>query len=104
MRKNFRTYQLAIELYGVTLNLKLPKHLRDQFNRAAASIVLNIAEGCGRATAADQKRFYDIALGSLRECQAVLDLTSSAGSPEALLADKLGAHLYKLIRYVRARP
>ena len=43
-------------------------------------------------------RFYDIAFGSLRECQAVLDLAELSQSPTAELADTLAAHLYKLIR------
>ena len=33
-----------------------------------------IAEGSGKRTPQDQRRFYSIALGSLRECEAVLEL------------------------------
>lgn len=42
--------------------------------RAAASIVLNLAEGHGRLTRAEQARFTAIARGSALECLAVLDL------------------------------
>ena len=99
--KNFRTYQMAVELYRHTSQLTLPRHLRDQLSRASSSVVLNLAEGKGRATAADQRRFYEIAFGSLRECQAILDLCSSRELAAEQLADKVAAHLYKLIQNVR---
>ena len=40
-----------------------------QATRAAESIGTNIAEGCGRPTIADRKRFFAMAIGSLRETQ-----------------------------------
>ena len=96
--KAFRTYQIAVSFYRMSATLQLSRPLRDQFARASASIVLNLAEGSGRSSKADQKRFYDIAFGSLRECQAVLDLADLTQSPTAALADTLAAHLFKLIR------
>ena len=50
----------------------------------------------------DQHRFYVIALGSLRECQAILDLLPKAPQAVVKLADNLGAHLYRLIHSQRA--
>jgi len=64
------------------------------------SVALNLAEGSGRATKKDQKRFFDIAFASLRESQAVLDLGSSPPSQALECADKLAAHLYCLIKSV----
>ena len=72
--KNFRTYQLAVEFYKTTRSLNLRGDAKDQLSRAARSIVLNLAEGRGRSTLKDQKRFFHIAFGSLRECQALLTL------------------------------
>jgi four helix bundle protein len=95
--KNFRTYHLAVEFYRLCRTLKLPRELRDQLTRASSSIALNLAEGGARFSAADQRRFYRIAFGSLRESQAILALE---GQEEALLlekADSLAAHIYRLI-------
>jgi len=84
--------------------LELPRHLRDQLQRAASSIVLNLAEGSGRVSSKEQKRFYDIAFGSLRESQAILDLIENSPTQEAAkAADKLAAHLYKLLKYLERR-
>ncbi len=47
--------------------------LMDQLRRAALSVPLNIAEGVGRSTPADQARHYVIARGSAMECGAIFD-------------------------------
>lgn len=49
------------------------KNKRDQLERAAFSIMLNIAEGTGRFTRPDKKNFYTIARGSAFECVAIFD-------------------------------
>ena len=87
-----------VEFYHTVSLLKLPRHLKDQLSRAASSISLNLAEGSGRSTNKDQLRFYHIALGSLRECQAVLDLVDRDETEIRTRADILGAHLYRLIQ------
>ena len=51
--------------------------LRDQIDRASASILLNIAEGCGRFSRSDKAQFYLIARGSAMECAAALDVLLS---------------------------
>ena len=50
----------------------------------------------------DQHRFSSIALGSLRECQAILDFVPKAPMAVVKLADNLGAHLDRLIHSQRA--
>ena len=97
MLKNFRTYTIAVEFYRHTQGLKLPRHLKDQLDRASSSIVLNLAEGAGRQSFHDQKRFYTISFGSLRESQAILDLSPGASQKVRDCADKLAAHLYCLL-------
>jgi len=98
MLNQFRTYQLSIEFYRACSQLRLPRHLKDQMLRASSSITLNLAEGSAKPTKKDQMKFFFIAFGSLRECQAILSLYGQA-SPRILdLADHIGASLYKLTR------
>ena len=97
MLDNFRTYKLAVNFYRITTVIKLPRHLKDQLDRAASSIALNLAEGAGRFSRDDQKRFFHVAFGSLRECQAILEITGK-NSAAAQLADSLAAHIYMLIK------
>jgi four helix bundle protein len=98
MRRNFRTLERSVELYRLCKNLCLPRHLKDQLDRAASSVVLNISEGSGRETPKDQRRFYTMAMGSLRETQAILLLADKDTSDLSGKADCVGAHLYKLIK------
>lgn len=94
----FRTFNLAAEFYHVARTLKIPRELREQLVRAASSIALNLAEGRGKPTKADQVRFFHIAFGSLRECQAILSLAELTDSVAFQKLDILGAHLYRLIQ------
>jgi four helix bundle protein len=48
--------------------------VKDQIDRAATSIALNIAEGNGKYAPKDRCRFFDIAHGSALECAAALDV------------------------------
>ena len=47
---------------------------RDQLDRAATSIPLNLAEGNGKRSYPDRCRYFDIARGSTVECAACLDV------------------------------
>ncbi len=66
--------KFASEIY--TLTKKFPKEeqfgITAQLNRAAVSISLNIAEGEGRGSDADLRRFIQIAIGSLNEVVTIL--------------------------------
>ena len=94
--KNFRTYQLAKSFYLNCLRLKMRAYCKSQYERAMLSIVLNIAEGSGKPTSKDRRRFYSIAFGSLREVQALLDIHCYNTALE--MSDHLAATLYKLIQ------
>ena len=97
MRKNFRTFNLAVEFYQKSRNLRFRSYVKDQLHRAAHSIALNLAEGRGKRTVKDQKRFFHNALGSLRECQAILILEDMEGTELWILLDRLGGSLFRLI-------
>jgi len=72
--------------------------------RASSSVALNTAEGSGKRTPQDQSRFYGIALRSLRECTAILELERIENPELAKLIDQLGAILYTLSRNQTSKP
>lgn len=51
----------------------------DQFQRAALSVSLNLAEGNGRWHKAEKKNFFWIARGSVFECVPLLELLKRKG-------------------------
>lgn len=101
--KNFRTLELAIEFYKLTKGIKTPRHLNDQLKRAAASISLNLAEGNAKFSYKEKARIYQIAYGSLRECQAIFDLIELNDKTVQAKAKHLGSCLYRLIESTTIR-
>ena len=96
--KNFTTFNLAVEFYRLTQTLRIKAHLREQLLRASSSIALNLAEGRGKSGIKDQARFFQIAFGSVRECQAILILANLESSEQWIKLDCLAAHLFNLIK------
>ncbi len=94
--KTFRTYELACDFYLQLEGLKLTGHLRDQLLRAAASIPLNLAEGNAKSSVKEKKRFYQIAYGSFKECEAIFKISRTQHKDILNCANHLGACLYKL--------
>ncbi len=88
--REFRRMAMRLEVRG--------GGLRDQLDRASASVLLNCAEAVGRSGRRDQARLFAIARGSAYECLAILDLLESEegqrevlGQARRLLRRFLGA-------------
>ena len=103
-------YQMALDFMALADDVveQLPRgrgHLAYQLTRAATSIVLNIAEGAGKFSKADKRRFYQTSAGSTTESAAILDVcmrlrlidrdTHTNGKS---LLDRIMAMLVKLIK------
>ena len=75
--ETLQVYDMAMKFHIGAMTL-LPKrgypNLRDQLERASLSVVLNIAEGAGRQSLPDRRKFFTIAMGSLLESGALLDV------------------------------
>jgi four helix bundle protein len=100
-------YRAAIEYVGwayrLCNGLKGHRNAKDQLLRASQAIPLNIAEGNGKATGGDRRRYFEIARGSAMECAAVQDVLEVCGalSPRdnadaKRLLDRIVAMLTKL--------
>ena len=98
MLQRFRSYQLAVEFYRAARAQSAPRHLKDQLMRAASSVALNLSEGSAKSSNADRRRFYEMALGSCRECEAIVELLDPTSKPLKEPVDKLARHVYKLVR------
>ncbi len=96
MLKDFRSYQLALELYKKCEHIKAKAFLKDQLERASLSVVLNLTEGSARPSAKERVRFYAISYASLREVQALLEILEQKESLQ--MANQLGGMIYKLTK------
>lgn len=115
--RQFKIYQEAQKfragIYKITK--KFPKEenfcLISQIRRAVNSIILNIAEGSNRQSDQDFKRFLNIALASLEEVVACLDIAldekyiiSKEHSELLSQAESLGKQILAFINKLRNSP
>jgi four helix bundle protein len=83
--QQLKVYQLALgyvdKVYVLSRGLPVMErfNLQNQLERAATSIVLNIAEGSTGQSDAEQKRFLGLALRSYLETIACLDIIERQG-------------------------
>jgi four helix bundle protein len=85
---------MALEFYREVVKIKCPYHLKDQLQRAALSVELNLSEGTSKISRKEKVKFYNISFCSLREVQAVLDILNNRDL--ASKADHLAALIFKL--------
>jgi len=102
-------YRASIEYVGwafrIGERLKGHRTAKDQLLRASQSVPLNIAEGNGKPTEGERRRFFEIARGSALECAAVQDILEVCGALSRAenadakrLLDRIVAMLTKLGR------
>jgi four helix bundle protein len=92
----FLALDKATELYWQCEKLRLREPIKSQLLRASLSIALNITEGSGRVHFKDRRRFYSIAMGSLRETQCLIRILRN--EELAREYDRLGGLIYGLVR------
>ncbi|MCB9270003.1 MAG: four helix bundle protein [Lewinellaceae bacterium] len=93
--KNLEIWRLGMEIASIIYELvdQMPSieryNLQSQMIRSAISVPSNIAEGAGRSSEKEFKRFLEIALGSLYELETQLILTKQRYTIENLDFDEL---------------
>ncbi len=99
--QNFRALILAADVYRSAKTAPLTGDIKNQLVRATSSACLNLAEGRGRNTRKDQVRHFHIAMGSIREAQAVLIIEDMTSSDLWAKLDRCAATVYRLIERAR---
>ena len=96
-----KSYEFVLEVYRLTRRFPVEEKfaLCQQFQRAAVSIVANIAEGYKKLGKADKLRFMNIAQGSLEECRCYVILSKDLGY--ITVAEYVS--LYQIIEEARKR-
>lgn len=99
-----QAYRLAMEaLLDAKRDLR-PGETENQLIRAIASIAANIAEGYSRGTAADRRRFFEYALGSVRESAVWYQALPEVAPPDRLdRLESIRRLLLAMIRNARLR-
>ena len=95
-----KAHQLTLSTYGVLPSFTTPPAwpLRDQLLRAAISVPSNIAEGAGRQSDRDFRRFLYHSLGSLNEVEYDFLLARDLGFLKASEHTRLCAQLEEVRR------
>ncbi|MCU0342726.1 MAG: four helix bundle protein [Ignavibacterium sp.] len=82
--KDFRTlkvwqesHSISLEIYKLTFSFPKEEqfNLTSQLRRSISSVPTNLAEGCGRGSDKDFKRFVQIAMGSASESEYLILLS-----------------------------
>jgi four helix bundle protein len=109
--KDFRTLKVWEKAHVLTLAIykateKFPKNelyaLTSQIQRAAVSIPTNIAEGCGKDSDAELKRYFVIAMGSASELEYLLLLARDLTYLPEDIHQTLNADLTEVRRMLNA--
>jgi len=93
-----KSMDLVTEVYSTTSTFPDSEKfgLTSQLRRSSVSIPANIAEGFGRNSPGDFKRFLNISMGSLFELQTEFEISKNLG----LISDEKFSRLYDSSREV----
>ena len=95
----FRTLELAIRQYRLIKALKLKGEVRNQIERAALSVCLNLSEGNAKLKQKDRRRFFNISYASQQEVKTLLYIEGFNDLYRN--SDSLAAHLFRLQQRTR---
>jgi four helix bundle protein len=100
--EKLHVYQAAKEFVRITETIikQFPKgraYLIDQLQRAASSILLNIAEGSGEFSLSEKIRFYRMARRSATECAGILDICIDLSLVDADISSKARDVLLRIV-------
>jgi four helix bundle protein len=98
-----KSHSFVLEVYQVTKCFPSDElyGLTGQTRRSAASIPTNIAEGCGRETTGELKRFLHIAMGSASELEYQLLLAHDLNYLESKTYTSMEQQLLEIKRMLR---
>ena len=96
-------YRCAMEFIATAAMLhdQLPKgfaHLGDQLRRASLSVPLNIAEGSGKSSLQERRRFFEIARSSALECSAIINCASALRLVDGSLLETARALILRIVQ------
>ncbi len=99
-----KAHELALGTYKFSASFPADERfgLTNQMRRAAVSIAANIAEGCGRDSGPDMKRFLQIAMGSASELHSQLLLARDLSFMLADSSNAVEAQLEEVKRMLSA--
>jgi len=103
--ERLKSYEYTLEIAKkVPLMLaRLPPgcaYLSDQLKRAVSSILLNQAEGNGRRSYKERRRFFDIAIGSATESSAIFDIIFAYGYIESNTYKEIKDKLEQVVKII----
>ena len=93
-------YNKALRCAALVQSIRCRETLRSQLVRAMDSVVLNIAEGACDATRAQKARYFGIALASLFEVAAAIDLIRITRATDRF--DDVASSIAEIDRMLRA--